>query len=109
MQARAAAELENVRGELAAAHEAMRDLEQAEARLEGEVQAAVKRAEDAEARSFGLSGLFADLEADAEVRLMTVGEKMALLDADVAALEKILYALGEQVRVWAHVDINIVT
>jgi len=104
MQARAAAELEGVRGELAAAHEAMRELEQAEARLRGEVQAAVKRAEEAEGRMSDVAGHLSALQADVSSGMATVGEKMALLDGECAALERGLRAVEaerEQVRVWA--------
>ena len=103
MQARAAAELEGVRGDLAAAHKAMRELEQAEARLRGEVQAAVKRAEEAEGRMSDVAGHLSALQADVSSGMATVGEKMALLDGEWAALERGLMAVEaeyEQVGVW---------
>ena len=97
VQAGAGAELEGVRGELAAAHEALRE-------LEGEVQAAVKRAEDAEGRVSEVAGHLSGLQADVSCGMATVGEKMALLDGECAALERGLRAVEaecEQVRAWA--------
>ena len=103
VQGCAAAELEGVRGELAAAHEALRELEQAEARLEGEVQAAVKRADEAEGRMSEVAGHLSALHADVSCGLAAVGEKMALLDGECAALERGVRAVEaecEQVRAW---------
>ena len=103
-QACAAAELEGVRGELAAAHEAVRELEQAEAKLQGELQAVVKRAEEAEGRMSEVAGHLSALQADVSRGMGAVGEKMALLDGECAALERGLRAVEaerEQVRAWA--------
>ena len=103
-QACAAAELEGVRGELAAAHEAVRELEQAEAKLEGELQAVVKRAEEAEGRMSEVAGHLSALRADVSRGMAAVGERMALLDGECAALERGLRAMEaerEQVRIWA--------
>ena len=104
VQARAAAELEGVRGELAAAHEALRELEQAGARLEGEVQAAVKRADEAGGRMPEVAGHLSALRADISCGMALVGEKMALLEGECAAWERGLRAVEaerEEVRVWA--------
>ena len=105
VQALAAAELEGVRGELAAAQEALREVEQGEARLEGEVQAAVRRADEAEGRVSEVAGHLAGLRADVSCGMGTVGEKMARLEGECAALERGLRAVEaecEQVRrVWA--------
>ena len=104
VQALAAAELEGVRGELAAAQEALREVEQGEARLEGEVQAAVRRADEAEGRVSEVAGHLAGLQADVSCGMGTVGEKMALLEGECAALERGLRAVEaecEQVRAWA--------
>ena len=97
-------ELEGVRGELAAAHVAVRELEQAEARLEGEVQAAVKRADEAEGRMSEVAGHLSALRADVTCGMAAVGEMLALLDGECAALERGLRAVEaerEQVRAWA--------
>lgn len=101
-QACAAAELEGVRGELAAAHEALRE-------LDGEAQAAVRRAESAEGHISEVAGHLSALKADVSVGMAGIGEKMALLDGECAALERGLRAMEaecEQVRVWAVVDGN---
>jgi chromosome segregation ATPase len=103
VQACAAAELGCVGGELAAAQEALRGLEQAEARLEGELQAALKRADEAEGRMSEVAGHLSALQADVSRGMGAVGEKMALLDGECAALERGLMAVEaeyEQVGIW---------
>ena len=99
----AAAELEVVRGELAAAHEALRELEQAEARLEGEAQAVLSKADGLEGLISEVAGHLSGLKADVSCGLAGIGAKMALLDGECASLERGVRAVEaecEQVRAW---------